>query len=95
MSATGETIVTFSSLVKPKMDSGIVLTKIIPHCKNETTHLVGSKQFDDPRGWGNAIFEEGKLWKKLNSGQECSFWRWLWRDCPYWGIQRTRPKNRL
>ena len=27
-----------------------------------------SNQFDDPRGWGNAIFKEGKLWKRLNCG---------------------------
>jgi hypothetical protein len=59
--ATEKTIVTFSSVVKPKMDAGIVLTKIIRHCKNETNHLIGSKQFDDPRGWENAIFKEGNL----------------------------------
>jgi len=43
------------------MRIGIVLTKIIHHCKNERTRLIGSKQLHDPRGWGNAIFKEGEL----------------------------------
>jgi hypothetical protein len=52
---------------------GILLTKIIHHCKNETTHLIGivgtgSKQLHDPRGWGNVIFKEEKLWKRLSFG---------------------------
>ncbi len=46
----------------------IALTKIVRPCKNETIHLIGSKQLHDPRGWGNAIFKEGKLWKRLNCG---------------------------
>jgi hypothetical protein len=43
------------------MRIGIVLTKIVRPCKNEATHLIGSKQFDDPRGWGNATFKEENL----------------------------------
>jgi hypothetical protein len=50
------------------MRVGIVLTKIIRHCKNETIHLIVRKQLHDPRGWENAIFKEGKLWKRLNCG---------------------------
>jgi hypothetical protein len=34
----------------------------------EWIHLIGSKQFDDPRGWGKPIFKEGKLWERLNCG---------------------------
>jgi hypothetical protein len=42
------------------MRTEIVLTKIIYPCRNETIHLVGSKDLHDPRGWENPFAKEEK-----------------------------------